>query len=513
MRHSLRAGIVLFLATVALTGGCAYFNLFYNAKDSFEEAERIGRDVDPRNQPTSQQRQQYSRAIRKCRTLLDEYPESDLVDDALFLMGKAHLRLKEYSDAIRNFDNVLVNFPNSEFVEETMYLKSLAHLGRGEEKVGLEWFARLRESFPEGRFGAEALFRLGDAYAEDERLDAAAEYYRQFLERYPDRPEAERVKLSLARVLVEAGRSAEAVATLEDFDAEQVTQDAAFDARRLRVVALLEEDRPEDAEPRLDALFESAGSDEQRDETQLLRGRTLLQLGRIDEGVTVLEDLASQRSGQPVASEALAIVVEYFAREFGPDSEELAEAIESTEGVRLGGEWGQRIRQRKAQIEEHDALVARVEAADSTSAAAAFELAEMALFSFERPEDAVGWYEQVLELGPDTAFAPRAAYALGYVHAEMLDEPGTAEQAHALLRERYPESPQARALAGEVFTEAKERTREEIEAMLAASGTGVQGGSAAGDGLTRTDDLRMLPTRSLRFGGPGALTPRERGGR
>jgi hypothetical protein len=143
--------VALFVVVIAFGAGCAYFNLFYNAETAFEEGERLGEDVDPRDRPTQPQRTQYQRAIRKSQMLIDEYPDSDHVDDALFLMGKSHLRLNEWSDALRNLDNLLANFPNSEFVEEAMYLKSLAHLGRGEEQTGLDWFARLRESFPEGR--------------------------------------------------------------------------------------------------------------------------------------------------------------------------------------------------------------------------------------------------------------------------------------------------------------------------------------------------------------------------
>lgn len=507
-------GILLLLLVVALgSGGCAYFNLFYNAERAFSEAEQLGREVDPRNQPTNQQRQQYQRAIRKCRNLLDEYPDSDLVDDALFLMGKAHLRLKEYSDAIRNFDNVMANFPASEFVEETMYLKSLAHLGRGEEQVGLEWFSRLREAYPEGRFGAEALFRLGDAYAEDDKNDQAINYYRQFLELYPKRPERAQVKLSLARVQFDSGAMAAAIETLADLNTSQLAPEAAFEAKMLRVSALLEEDRPEEAGELLDDLLLSATRDSERDETQLLRGRVLLSLGRSEEGMEAMLGLASDRAGQPVASEALGQMVDYTARAHGPASPELAEAIAATEGVRVGGNWGQMVRDRAAQMERYKTLTARVEAADSSSAQAALQLAEMSLFDFDRPEDAVGWYDQVLALGPDEPFAPRAAYAIGWIQAELFGDETAAQETFAALTERYPESLQARGLAGEAFDTAKQRTREEIEAMLASGGGSTSGGAGDAIGAGRAGDPRFARDRGLRFGGPGATTPREAGAR
>lgn len=509
MRRYARLVLVL-LVVGSVAGGCAYFNLFYNAEKAFSEAEALGREVDPRNQPTSQQRQQYTRAIRKCRMLIDEYPESDLVDDALFLMGKSHLRLAEYSDAIRNFDIVMTNFSDSEFVEESLYLKSLAHLGRGEEEVGLEWFARLRESYPEGRFGAEALFRLGDAYAEDGKSDQAIAYYREFLTLYPKRPERSRVLLSLARVQFDAERLDDAIATLEDFDPSQVSPESAFEAEYLRVNALLEAGRAEEAEPLLADLELSATNDNDRDQIELLQGRVLLSLGRSEEGMKAMQDLARDRAGQPVASEALGLMVDYTARAMGPQSEELEAAIAATEGVRVGGNWGQMVRDRRAQVDRYRVLRERVDAADSTSANAAFDLAEMMLFDFDRPDDAVTWYQQVLELDPESSLAPRAAYALGWIQAEVLDQPEVAAQTFANLEARYPDSLQARALAGEQFDTAKERTREEIEAMLASGGTGV--GPSGGDGISgggRPGDPRFAAGRGLRYGGPGAMSARE----
>lgn len=506
--------LLLLLVVGSVAGGCAYFNLFYNAEKAFSEAEALGREVDPRNQPTSQQRQQYTRAIRKCRMLIDEYPESDLVDDALFLMGKSHLRLGEYSDAIRNFDIVMTNFAESEFVEESIYLKSLAHLGRGEEEIGLEWFARLREVYPEGRFGAEALFRLGDAYAQDGKHDQAISYYREFLTLYPKRPERSRVLLSLARAQFDAERLNDAIATLEDFDPSKVSPESAFEAKYLRVNALLEADRAEEAEPFLEDLGLSATRDSDRDQIQLLQGRVLLSIGRSEAGMKAMQDLARDRAGQPVASEALGLMVDYTARAMGPQSEELAAAIAATENVRVGGYWGQMVRDRRAQVDRHRVLCERVEAADSTSAVAAFELAEMMLFDFDRPDDAATWYEQVIELDPESALAPRASYALGWVQAELLGQPDLAAQTFARLEERYPESLQARALAGEQFDTAKQRTREEIEAMLASGG--MDSGSSGGDAISgggRSGDPRFAAARGLRYGGPGAMIAREAGTR
>ena len=113
--------LALVVSSTCFVSGCAYYNTFYNAKTYYSEAESLGEDVDQRDWPTSSQRPKYRAAIAKCQLLLDEYPDSGHVDDALFLMGKCQYRLRDYRKAIRNFDNVLTNFPGGKFTEEASF--------------------------------------------------------------------------------------------------------------------------------------------------------------------------------------------------------------------------------------------------------------------------------------------------------------------------------------------------------------------------------------------------------
>jgi len=507
---------ILLLGVIASVTGCAYYNLFYNAEEALEEAEKLGREVDPREQPTQQQRTQYLRAIGKAQLLLEEYPDSGLVDDALFVIGKCHLRIGEFTDALRSLDNLLANFPQSEFVEEAMYLKGRAHLGLGEEQTGLDWFARLREAFPEGRFAAEALFRLADAYVEEGRTSQAIEVYRQFLETYPKSSETSRVRVSLARTLIDEDRLPEAIDELDLLVPEDLNDVQRFQARRLQIESLLAADRAEEAVDLVESLPDLAGDAEQRGEARLLRGRVLLQRGLVEEGTEVLRNLAESQVGTELAGEAWFTIVQYFALEEGPESERLDEVFEDLVDVKVGRLFGQQVREIEDDVARYDTLVATASEVDSTStsdrAAAALDLGELLLFDFESGERALVWYEQAFELGRDTDVGPRAAYAIGWIHDEVLDDPDEAAVAYERLRTLYPESVQARALEGEQFLEPKERTREELEALaearIRAAGAGTDAQAGGGD----PNDPRFAPMRSLRLGGPGAFTPRSREG-
>lgn len=62
-----------------------------------------------------QQAQQefYLDAINKYQVLIDEYPNSDLADDALFNIGLCYFKMKQLEQAIEAFNQVIINYPDA----------------------------------------------------------------------------------------------------------------------------------------------------------------------------------------------------------------------------------------------------------------------------------------------------------------------------------------------------------------------------------------------------------------
>lgn len=113
----------------------AYFNTFYNAQKTFNEAERevlntgvtvatsrtekaflAPFDVPP---PT---KAKFTTVIEKCSKLLQYHPESKLVDDALLMIGKSYYYQNEYQSAERKFKELLSTHPESDLIYETKLL-------------------------------------------------------------------------------------------------------------------------------------------------------------------------------------------------------------------------------------------------------------------------------------------------------------------------------------------------------------------------------------------------------
>jgi len=59
----------------------------------------------------------YLDAINKFSILIDEYPSSDLADDALFNIGLCYFNMKQLDHAIESFNQVIINYPEATISE------------------------------------------------------------------------------------------------------------------------------------------------------------------------------------------------------------------------------------------------------------------------------------------------------------------------------------------------------------------------------------------------------------
>jgi TolA-binding protein len=122
---------ILLLFSAILFSGCSvwenfttYFNLYYNASDLFEKAEK---------QIQSQEKDLFSteppkipgtanadlvKVIEKCSDILQFNSESAYVEDALLMLGKAFYYQKNYQKSYRKFTEFINSFPESNSVLE-----------------------------------------------------------------------------------------------------------------------------------------------------------------------------------------------------------------------------------------------------------------------------------------------------------------------------------------------------------------------------------------------------------
>lgn len=99
---------VILILTLLIS--CAYFNMFYNGRKHFRAAEKgYVRSGDAN-------RNGYNESIKELSKILEFYPESEWVDDALLLIGRSYYRLNKYDKARRKFQELITNYPDSELL-------------------------------------------------------------------------------------------------------------------------------------------------------------------------------------------------------------------------------------------------------------------------------------------------------------------------------------------------------------------------------------------------------------
>ena len=134
---------ILLLCSLFVFSGCAYYNTFYNAKQFYKKAENKRKDrektqvveLSPEeqerlrksgfgrgsevNKASTEEMQNYQRAIEKSSKVLEFYPTSKYIDDAIMLLGKCFFYRSEYSKALRKFEELISLYPKSEFISES----------------------------------------------------------------------------------------------------------------------------------------------------------------------------------------------------------------------------------------------------------------------------------------------------------------------------------------------------------------------------------------------------------
>lgn len=156
--------------------GCVYYNTFYYARKSFNNAESKRKAAGLKASATSYT-SLYNRAIDKSQKVLDKYPNSSWYDDALYINGVSHYHTEDYSKAEKRFRELIANFPQSHFIKEARLYLAKSKLKMGEEADAMVLFEKLLAESKDRDSKAEAALALGQYYFENKDYVEAEKYF------------------------------------------------------------------------------------------------------------------------------------------------------------------------------------------------------------------------------------------------------------------------------------------------------------------------------------------------
>jgi len=177
-----------------------------------------------------EKQEKYKKAFQNYQKIIDLYPQSRLTDEVLarqykignlFLSGKKAKLLNlsivpGLPQAVKIFQKINENGPFSDYGRKAQFQLALTYKKKGDLKDSIAAFQKYIDNYPNTELASEAYFQLAEiAYKRsmrrnnDRRLfKEATQHLQDFLHRYPDTADTERISEMLANL---ADRDAESI--------------------------------------------------------------------------------------------------------------------------------------------------------------------------------------------------------------------------------------------------------------------------------------------------------------
>lgn len=263
MNSSQKIKIILSFAALLTFASCSvwqnfttYFNLWYNIKTLFNEAEK---DINSQkrdlfsNEPlvlSNKARNNITKVVEKCSELLQFHSTTAYVDDALLILGKSFYYQSNFQKAKRKFEELLATNPDEDIILEANlwiakcdmqlrnYLQGLETLKKvRQEALDKEIDFIIKESFVEeikyriaqkefdtainlakdfsevvndDEIKALVYYEIGNLYYQTRSYENAVAYYQKVFEYSPDIDIEIKASIKFGKSLRESGKAEEA---------------------------------------------------------------------------------------------------------------------------------------------------------------------------------------------------------------------------------------------------------------------------------------------------------------
>jgi tetratricopeptide (TPR) repeat protein len=482
--------VVIFLCS----GGCAYYNTFYNAQQYYEEAEKIRLQKEGKNIPITAL-DKYGKTIQKCQKVLSDYPESKFRTAAFLLMAKSKFYRKDYDLAIDDI-RIVTQEGNDKQIEEAQYLRAQCKWKKGNAQTGIDELTRLLQIANSKEIQSKCHLSLAEIAQELKDSDLAMYHL----------IEGARLTKNRDQKGVIYGRLAEMAFNKEDYDiakdgyANVITNSLSkekIENAHLQLLKILRIQKNYKAASRkikgmlTDDKFKRIAGNLELELVQLYRAQ-----GEISEIETRLESIVNDYRRTPVSAEAYYLLgkiytsqkwdlnkaKEYFdqvSKEsskslFSPMAKSLSKAIVTYQEAQKDLETHLTILTQdstqvlteldtpvfdpetgEAIIETINPLVSVV-TPDRTIPELYYQLADLEAFSFKRYTQGIQYLNQINSEYPESPFHAKSIFTMAFMFENMADSVNARSTRDHLL-ESFPNSEYAAYISEDVKVEKKKQ--------------------------------------------------------
>ena len=446
--------VVSFALALITLSSCAYYNTFYLARKYYYRATGgAPYAVDGGLQGNATD---FNKSIDYSKKLLAQYPKSKWVDDAYLLWAKALLGRDDPIETVNMLQDYRTRFPKSGLGVEALFYLGVADRNAHHYTEALAALDDFLRRAPRHELAPNAQLERARALTALEQPKEAAAAASQLLERYPGSPLAGRALALRAEALLASGDYEQARV---DFHA--LGTQAADDEQRLgyllREVDCLEAAHRNQEELALikDALShepevpvpdttggklpvpQTAPAAQHWGRLMVRYGTALLQGGHLDDALAAYGRVARAYPHTELAAEAQYRIG--FAKEtVAEDFEGARSEYGRVRDVMPGGSSATLAAERLVNLDRlaqyrtgtGDTLQKRVEAG--------FLLAELYLFTHDRPDRALEEYRHIAQTYNGTPYAAKAMNAQGWILSRKLHRQAAAESLFWRVIYDYP---------------------------------------------------------------------------
>ena len=367
-------GAVLALVLLGATA-CVYFNTFYNAQKYFARAEKARREdirtaslqeAEGKVQLSPKTRQLYDKAAKKASRVLEKYPESDRIDDALFMLGKAFFWQQDYLSAERSFADLEKSFPESRYYGRSRYWRARCLEEQGKYAESRSLYQEL-VSGTDRVVAAEAGLRLGEMDYERKDYASAVQEFRSTLKAWPHSPAEPRLWLRLGESLMALGDSTRYAEALDAFDRIlhlPASTETEYRARLNRGRVLKAQGRDREALRWYTALLRDGRFRAFEGQTRILIGRYYQERGDLEAAVAQYEQVRDDFPQTPSSAMALYQTGLLYLRGYG-DEERARDYLKEVEREKGASEAAELSREMLGYLQRLSRLRVDIQRADS----------------------------------------------------------------------------------------------------------------------------------------------------
>ncbi len=274
-----------------------YFNVYYDAKDIFEDAEEAvqtqRKDIFSTEEPVAagNVNQQLSKVIDKCSTILQFHSESAYVDDALLMLGKSFYYQKNYLKALRKFQELIATRPESNLILETELWVGKTQMRLKEYDDGLTMLETVKnKSIEEGEedFVTEAFLEEIKYKIAQEDYPAAITASNEYLKQSDNDEINAEIEFELGKLYEKVNDLENAITAFKKVFDYSPSYDTQYAARLELGKALRQADHNDEALDVFDGMSSQDKYSDHFDEINLEKGKSLVKLNQYDEAVNVL---------------------------------------------------------------------------------------------------------------------------------------------------------------------------------------------------------------------------------